>query len=247
MEIADVLEALEELKNGIAAVNSANENVEKAATAARKVCEAFASCSSQLEGFPDAVMNPIRDKVAEIADASSKMVQSVSTSVDDLRNETKKISDSFNATIASSCERIQNDIGEFHREVETLDSKLSRMTKRVEEKTDDVAGEVKKLANQAHDDLNRLATIQSESADKTCAAVENTKSALKSDLTAVSDGICKSVSHEADKISGSVDGAKQEILNGVRSAKTAAVVSALIAFVAAVCAAIAAAKSFGVM
>lgn len=247
MEIADVLAALEELKNGIAAVNSANENVEKAATAARKVCEAFASCSSQLQGFPETVMNPIKDKVAEISEASSRMVKTFSTTVEDLRSETKKISDSFNATILASCERIQSDIAEFHREVESFDAKLSRMTNRVEEKTNTVADEVRKLASKTDEDIQRLGAAQAQSAERINATVESAKSALKSDLTAVSDGVCKTISHEADKITSGVDGARQELLGGVRSSKTAAVVAAISASVAAACAIVLALKTFGVI
>lgn len=157
MEISDVLNALEELKNGIAAVKSANDNVERAATAARKVCDAFASCSSKLEGFPATVLEPIKGKVAEIADASTQMVKSCAESVDGLRRETKGITDTFNKAVVDSCNRIQNDISEFHKEIESFESKLSRMTSRVEEKTDGVVSEVRKLTGEIREDVKTKA------------------------------------------------------------------------------------------
>ena len=223
MEISDVLAALEELKNGITAVRSANDNVERAATAARKVCEAFSACSGQLEGFPGNVMNPIREKVAEIADASALMVQSCSASVAELRAETKNISDAFANTVANSCNRIQDDVNEFHREIESLESKLSRVTSRVEEKTDGVISEVRKMAGGVHDDVQSLSQSQKDAVSTLGSSIDETRSAIKNDVATWADGLGKAVIQETEKISEKVTGSKDEVLAKISAVRKIAI------------------------
>ena len=234
MEIADVLTALEELKNGIADVKSANENVEKAATAARKVCEAFSACSSKMDAFPKTVFGTINGKVAEISEATAQMVRSCTTSVEGLRTETKSISNVFTTTVGNTCNRIQADISEFHRELDSFDSKLQRLTSRVEAKTDGVVEEIRKLAGGTHDDLQLLQTSQTEASGRMNAAVKESRIALKADIDSAAQGLNATISKEGSTLSGSVSSARDEVLSAVRSAKKTALVSALIAFVSAV-------------
>lgn len=245
MEISDVLAALEELKNGIAAVKSANENVERAANAARMVCEAFGECSSKLDGFSTTVMDPIRGKVDEIAVASAQMVRNCAESVDGLRVETKNIVDMFNGTISRSCDRIQNDINEFHREIESFESKLTRVTDRVEEKTDGVVSEVRKQSKAVHDDLDGLKSSQETALGKVSADIAESKIALKSIVESCRDDVVKTMATESANVSENVGVAKGELLSAVRSARKAAIVSAIIAFVSAASAIILVVKTLG--
>ena len=233
MEIADVLTALEELKNGIAAVKSANENVEKAATAARRVCEAFSACSSKMDEFPKTVFDPINGKVAEIAEATAQMVKSCAESVEGLRAETKSISGAFSATVGNSCNRIQDDISEFHRELDSFDSKLQRLTSRVEAKTDGVVEEIRKLAGGTHDDLQLIQTSQTEASGRMNAAVKESRIALKADIDSATQGLNATIAKEGSTLSGNVSSARDDVLSAVRSAKKTALISAIIAFVSA--------------
>lgn len=293
MEISDVLVALEELKDSMAAVNSANANVQRAANAAQMVCEAFSICASRIDGFPEEVMTPIRNKVAEISEASAQMVHGFSTSVEDLRAEAKEIAVSFDAAIANACERIRADIAEFHREVESLDAKIVRVTNRVDEKTDGIVVEVQRQVANTRDGIRQMESVQGKVFDKMnvalesavrqvadCAkeaannvvveiqnqmssvcdgirqvgseqgkvttelnvAIENAKDLLKGDITVAADGICRVAAHEVEKVVERVDGTKTELLSEVRSARSAAIISAKIAFVAAVCAVLLAVK-----
>ena len=245
MEISDVLTALAELKNGIEAVRSANANVERAAIAAHKVCEAFSACSRQLEGFPDNVMNPIRKKVAEIADASAQMVQSCSASVAELRTETKNISDAFNNTVANSCNRIQSDINEFHREIESLESKLSRVTSRVEEKTDSIVSEVRKMGGGVREEMQALSRAQEEAVGTINASIEGAKSAVKNDVATWADGLGKTVVHESTTTNENIAGAKNELLVELGAVKKVAILSVVIGLIVVACAAFAIIKLQG--
>ena len=244
MEISDVIAALEELKNGIAAVKSANENVERAATAARKVCEAFGACASQMEGFPKTVMDPIRGKVAEITDASAEMVRSCAASVEELRNETKNISDTFSSVVGNACERIQSDINEFHREIGAFESKLSRVANRVEEKTDGVVSEVKKIAETMHGDMESFTTSQTQALEALGSKVAKSESSIKDDIVSSSDGLGKSVVQEAQKTRGRVEESCDTILGGITSVKKIVIATAIFAFVAAACAVVVVIKSY---
>ena len=247
MEISDVLTALEELKNGIEAVKSANANVERAAIAAHKVCEAFSACSGQLAGFPGNVINPIREKVAEIADASAQMVQSCSASVAELRAETKRISDTFNSTIANSCARIQNDINEFHREIESLESKLSRVTSRVEEKTDSVISEVRKVGGGLREGMQALSRSQEDAVGTINASIEGAQSAIKNDVVTWSDGLGKTLVQESSKIADKVTGSKDEVLTKISAIRKIAIVILILVLVSASCAGFLVLRSLGII
>lgn len=241
MEISEVLAALEELKNGIAAVKSANENVERAATAARKVCEAFSACSSKLDDFPKTVFDPISGKVAEISEATAQMVKTCAESVDGLRTETKSIANAFGSTIGNSCNRIQNDISEFHRELDSFDSKLQRLTSRVEEKTDSVVDEIRKLAGGTHDDLQDIQTSQTE----TSAAVKESRIALKADIDSATQGISACVAKQGTVVTEGLGTAKDEIRAEICLTRKVVIVSAIIAFVSAVSAILLLVRVFG--
>lgn len=230
MEISEVLAALEELKNGISAVKSANENVERAATAARKVCEAFGECSSKLDDFPKTVFDPISGKVAEISEATAQMVKTCAESVEGLRTETKSIADAFGSTIGNSCNRIQNDISEFHRELDSFDSKLQRLTSRVEEKTDGVVDEIRKLAGGTHDDLQDIQNSQTE----TRAAVKESRIAMKADIDSASQGMFACVAKAGSVVAECLGASKDEIFAEIRLTRKVVIVSAVIAFVSAV-------------
>ena len=245
MEIADVLTALEELKNGIAAVKSANENVEKAATAARKVCEAFSKCSSKIDAFPKVVFEPINGKVAEIAEATAQMVKSCTESVEGLRAETKSIAGAFSVTVGNSCNRIQEDISEFHRELDSFDSKLQRLTNRVEAKTDGVVEEIRKLAGGTHDDLQLLQNSQTEASGRMNAAVKESRIALKADIDSATQGLNATITKEGSRLSGNVFSARDDVLSAVISTKKVALISVIIAFVSAVSAIFLVVRSFG--
>ena len=245
MEISDVLTALEELKNGIAAVKSANENVERAATAARKVCEAFGACSSELEAFPANVMDPIRGKVSEIAEASKQMVRSYAESVEELRNETKRISEAIRSTIDNSCDRIQKDVDEFHREIETFESKLSRMANRVEEKTDGIALEVKKIAESTHGDMESLAAVQSANLETLSSRIGTSEASVKEEDAARADGLDKAVAGEFGKTRDRLENARQAVLGEIGSIRKIAWATAILSFAAAACAALLAVKAYG--
>ena len=247
MEISDVLTALEELKNGIEAVKSANANVERAAIAAHKVCEAFSACSRQLEGFPDNVMNPIRKKVAEIADASAQMVQSCSASVAELRTETKNISDAFNNTVANSCNRIQSDINEFHREIESLESKLSRVTSRVEEKTDSVVSEVRKMTEGVHEDVQALSQSQNNAVSVINTSIDGAKASIKNEIATWSDGLGKTLVQESGKITDKVVGSKDEILTSISAIRKIGIVILILVLVSVSCAGFLALQSLGII
>lgn len=240
MEISDVLTALEELKSGIAAVKSANENVERAATAARKVCEAFSECSSKLDDFPKTVFDPISGKVAEISEATAQMVKTCAESVDGLRTETKSIANAFGSTIGNSCNRIQNDISEFHRELDSFDSKLQRLTSRVEEKTDGVVDEIRKLAGGTHDDLQDIQTSQTE----TRAAVKESRIAMKADIDSATQGVCTCVAKEGAVVTKGFGNAKDEICAEIRLTRKIVIASVVIAAFAVACAALLVVKSF---
>ena len=233
MEISDVLAALEELKNGIAAVKSANENVERAANAARMVCEAFGECSSKLDGFSTTVMDPIRGKVDEITVASAQMVRNCAESVDGLRVETKNIVDVFNGTISKSCDRIQSDITEFHREIESFETKLSRVASRVEEKTDDAVAEVRKQSKAVHEEIEGFKASQEEALGKVSANVAESSAELKEVIKTGAEGLGKAIAKETKGLSEEATASKKEILAGVSKVKTIAVLALIAALAAA--------------
>lgn len=236
MEISDILAALEELKNGIEAVKSANDNVERAAIAVHKVCEAFSECSRQIEGFSGNVMNPLRKKVAEIVDASAQMVQSCSASVAELRVETKRISDTFNSTIDNSCNKIQKDVNKFNQEIESIESKLSRVTSCIEEKTDSIISEVRKMGGGVREGMQALSQSQEDAVGDINAFIEGVKSSVKNDIVTGSDGIGKTLVQESSKVAAKIDVSTGDLLTKISTIRKIAITILIFVLVFALCA-----------
>lgn len=162
MELNEVLVALEELKKGLSDVKTANENVERAANAAQKVCEAFSGCVEKLDKFSEEVIDPIKSKVDDIASASSQMVQKCNKSIDELSKQATAISESFNSAVTDYCKRIQDDVSEFHKEVESLELKLARVASRAEEKADAVIDETRKVNGVVEKGISDIVVGQTE-------------------------------------------------------------------------------------
>lgn len=169
MELNDVLIALEELKKGLSDVKTANENVERAASAAHKVCEAFSRCVGKLDKFTEEVIDPIRSKVDDIAEASSQMVQKSGEVVEELRKEANAISESFNAKVVDGCKRISNEVNVFHTEIESMEKKLDDIAISVERKIATASSQMVQRCSESVDELNKQASAIRESFNATVA------------------------------------------------------------------------------
>lgn len=217
MELNEVLIALEELKKCLSDVKTANANVERVANAAQKVCKAFSGFVGKLDEFTEDVIDPIKSKVDDIADASSQMIQKCSRSMDTLRKETGDISKSFNTKVAAACKLIRDEVNVLHGEIDAVESKLDGIAVSIEGKIATASAQMVKKCNKSVDELSKQATAISETFNSAvadyCKRIQDDVSEFHKEVESLELKLARVASRAEEKADAVIDETRK--VNGV--------------------------------
>lgn len=174
MEINEVLVALENLKTELENVKRAKEEVEKAVGAAKTLSDGFGACGKNFktagdsmcelikkviavqDQFKAAVVQPLEQKVAEIARAGDALRDVTGEIAKSFSQKCDKATAGLGETVKAAVRDINIRIGEFHEELDSFSGIVTRMSSRVENAIGDVRQKVSSHEKFVREELPEL-------------------------------------------------------------------------------------------
>lgn len=184
MELKDVLDALENLKVELEAIKSANDNVERAVTAAAGVSKGFEVCGKRLQNvgekmqslvnaiaesqarFDADCIEPLRGKVAELVSAGNDLQKASGEIEASFSKSCSTTSQKFQQSIGETCADLNRRIDEFHKELDAFGKQIGRMTERIESQNTDINEKISGLDDFVRIEFSQKIETKIESAQK---------------------------------------------------------------------------------